>query len=198
MWYCADMEWNEAAAPPPGIEIPRGEFWVFAYGSLMWNPGFPHDAREPALIAGWHRSFCVHSAGHRGTPEWPGLVVALKPGGECRGLALRVEAAHKASALAYLWQREMTLADGYLPRRVQALLSGGRVVETLSFVADPRHEAYAGELTPEEAAARIATARGLRGSNRDYLQRTLEQLELLGIRDAALATLGRAVEAVAG
>jgi glutathione-specific gamma-glutamylcyclotransferase len=190
------MQWIEDTPAPPGLEIPKGDFWVFGYGSLMWNPGFPHDVREPALISGWHRSFCVHSAGHRGTPEWPGLVVALKPGGECRGLAIRIESKHKASALAYLWQREMTLADGYLPQRVSALLSGGRVVEALTFVADSRHEAYAGELPLVEAAERIATARGMRGTNRDYLSRTLEQLETLGIRDTMLAALGRAVAAV--
>jgi cation transport protein ChaC len=190
------MQWIEDAPAPPGLSIPKGDFWIFGYGSLMWNPGFPHDAREPALISGWHRSFCVHSAGHRGTPEWPGLVVALKPGGECRGLAIRIEAQHKESALAYLWEREMTLADGYLPQRVSAMLSGGRVVEALTFVADPRHEAYAGELSLTEAAERIATARGMRGTNRDYLSRTLEQLEMLGIRDAVLAALGRAVAAV--
>ncbi|MEI9982486.1 MAG: gamma-glutamylcyclotransferase [Aliidongia sp.] len=73
---------------------------------------------------------------------------------------------------------------------------GGRIVEALTFVADPRHEAYAGELSLVEAAARIGTARGLRGTNRDYLSRTLEQLETLGIRDGALASLGRAVAEV--
>ena len=190
------MQWIEDAPAPAGLDIPKGELWVFGYGSLMWHPGFPHDTVEPALIVGWHRSFCVHSAGHRGTPEWPGLVVALKPGGECRGLAIRVEARHKASTLAYLWQREMVLADGYLPQRVSARLSGGRVLEALTFVADPQHEAYAGELSLAEAADRIATARGLRGTNRDYLVRTLEHLERLGIRDGALDALGLAVAAL--
>jgi glutathione-specific gamma-glutamylcyclotransferase len=191
------MEWRDGAPAPPELELPKGELWIFGYGSLMWHAGFPHDRREPALVSGWHRAFCVSSAGHRGTPEWPGLVVALQPGGTCRGLAIRAEAPHGAATLAYLWQREMTLAEGYRPHRVSALLAGGRVVEALTFIADPGHEAYAGALPLADAARRIATARGLRGSNRDYLSRTLEQMALLGIRDTALLALDQAVAAIA-
>jgi cation transport protein ChaC len=180
---------------PPALELPEGELWIFGYGSLMWNPGFPYDRCAPAVISGWHRSFSVLSAGHRGTPEWPGLVVALEPGGECRGLAIRVAAPHKEAALAYLWQREMTLAEGYRPFTVSAQLCGGGAVDALAFVADPDDEAYAGPLPLAAAAPRIATARGWRGTNRDYLSRMLEQMEMLGICETALAELGQAVAA---
>jgi cation transport protein ChaC len=190
----AAMLWIEDAPAPPGLDVPTGALWVFGYGSLMWNPGFPHESVEPALIRGWHRAFCVHSAGHRGTPEWPGLVVALAPGGECRGLAFRIAERHKPATLAYLWQREMALADGYLPQPVRASLADGREVEALTFVANPRHEAYAGDLGIEAASCRIATARGARGSNRDYLSHTLDHLDQLGIDDPGLSALGRAVE----
>jgi cation transport protein ChaC len=191
------MQWIEGAPAPPHLIVPTGDLWVFGYGSLMWNPGFPHDAVEPAILDGWHRSFCIQSALHRGTPEWPGLVVGLSPGGRCRGLALRAQARHKGSSLEYLWQREMALADGYLPRTVTALLDDGRRIDALTFVANPVHEAYAGDLPFDEAALRIATARGQRGSNREYLDRTIEHLGELGIEDPGLALLARAVAAVA-
>lgn len=103
---------------------------------------------------------------------------------------------HKKRAFADLWQREMTLADGYQPQRVTARLDGGETVEALAFVADPHDEAYAGELPLADAAPRIATARGWRGTNRDYLSRMLEQMEMLGICDTALASLDQAVKAV--
>jgi cation transport protein ChaC len=173
-----------------------GDFWIFGYGSLMWNPGFPYRKNGSAIVSGWHRSFCIQSAGHRGTPEWPGLVVALEPGGECRGLAMCVAAMHKKRALAGLWRREMMLAEGYRPQRVTARLDGGETVEALAFVADPHDEAYAGELPLADMAPRIATARGWRGTNRDYLSRMLEQMEMLGICDNALASLNQAVRAV--
>ena len=51
--------------------------WVFGYGSLLWNPGFPVARREQATLHGYARSFCMRSIHHRGTAEDPGLVLAL-------------------------------------------------------------------------------------------------------------------------
>src|SRR5258708_40082984 len=101
---------DPAPALPPEIAAllaRRQPIWVFAYGSLMWNPGFAHDAAEPALLRGWHRSFCVYSHRYRGTPERPGLVLGLDRGGACPGLALRIPAAAAEAAMSYLWEREM-------------------------------------------------------------------------------------------
>ncbi|HLZ65079.1 MAG TPA: gamma-glutamylcyclotransferase [Aliidongia sp.] len=191
------MRWSEHAPAPPALPVPDGALWIFAYGSLMWDPGFPTEAIAPAEIEGYSRAFCVRSRGHRGTPDRPGLVVGLTPGGRCRGLAIKAEERHKASTLEYLWRREMDLADGYAPRRVTALCDDGRRIEALTFVADLDHEAYAGPLSVEETARRIAVAHGDRGSNRSYLERTLAALERLGIRDPGLSALGRAVAALA-
>jgi cation transport protein ChaC len=190
------MFWSEDAPAPAALPTPDGALWIFAYGSLMWDPGFPHQTILPAEIDGYARAFCVRSRGHRGTPDQPGLVVGLPPGGRCRGLLIQAEERHKASILDYLWRREMDLADGYVPRQVTTCLDDGRRIEALTFVADLDHEAYAGMLSTEETARRIAAAHGQRGSNRDYLERTLAQLDRLGIRDPGLIALGRAVEAL--
>jgi cation transport protein ChaC len=191
------MFWSEHAPAPPALPAPDGPLWVFAYGSLMWDPGFPFETIEPAEIEGYVRAFCVRSRGHRGTPEQPGLVVGLRPGGRCRGLLIRAEERHKASTLDYLWRREMDLADGYVPHRVIAQCDDGRRVEALTFVADLDHEAYAGALTIEETARRIAAAHGRRGSNRHYLERTLAELDRLDIEDPGLSSLAHAVAALA-
>jgi cation transport protein ChaC len=190
------MYWTEHAPAPAALPVPDGDLWVFGYGSLMWDPGFPHAAIEPAWIEGYSRAFCIRSDGHRGTPERPGLVVGLRPGGRCRGLVIKADPRHKASTLDYLWRREMTLADGYVPRRVFAHCDDGRVIEALTFVADLEHPAYAGTLSIDEAAHRIAAATGRRGTNRDYLERTLAHLAALGIDDADLGRLGQAVAAL--
>jgi cation transport protein ChaC len=190
------MYWSEHAPAPPALPVPVDDLWVFAYGSLMWDPGFPHEAMVPAEIDGWSRAFCVRSRGHRGTPDLPGLVVGLRPGGTCRGLIVKALDRHKASTLDYLWRREMDLADGYVPHRVVARTDDGRQIQALTFVADLDHEAYAGALTLQETARRIASAEGQRGTNRDYLERTLAQLARLGIQDPGLLSLGQAVAAL--
>ena len=65
--------------------------WVFAYGSLVWNPGFNVAEQHIGKVAGFARSFCMSSIHHRGTVEQPGLVLALdaKDGASCEGVALR-------------------------------------------------------------------------------------------------------------
>ena len=78
------------------------QFWVFGYGSLMWRPGFDFVASEPALIRGYHRSLCVYSFVHRGTPDCPGLVLGLDRGGSCHGMAFRVAGERWQETLAYL------------------------------------------------------------------------------------------------
>src|SRR5260370_1055095 len=98
-----------AGALPPEIAecvAQRRDPWIFAYGSLMWDPGFAYAEAQPALLRGYHRSFCVYSPRHRGTPERPGIVLGLDRGGACKGIAYRVPAAHVAAALHYLGGRD--------------------------------------------------------------------------------------------
>ena len=70
--------------PPEGCD-----FWVFAYGSLMWRPGFQYIEARPALLKGYHRAFCIASTHYRGSPAQPGLVLGLERGGACRGRVYR-------------------------------------------------------------------------------------------------------------
>lgn len=64
--------------PARELKPPQGRgFWVFAYGSLMWKPGFEFEEASPALLRGYHRAFCIASTHYRGNPEVPGLVLGL-------------------------------------------------------------------------------------------------------------------------
>lgn len=183
---------TDVPAPHPSeLDIPPGDLWIFGYGSLMWDPGFRFLERASALVHGYHRAFCVYSNRWRGTPEQPGLVLGLDRGGACRGVAFLVAQAQVEATLRQLWQREMRRRI-YLPRLVHARLSGGET-RAFTFVADPRHSGYAGGLTLRQTAQRIATCRGARGPNIDYLTRTIDHLEELGVRDHNLL---RVLEAV--
>lgn len=165
--------------------------WVFGYGSLMWDPGFPYVRWAPALIHGYHRAMCISSSRWRGTPEHPGLVLGLDHGGACRGIAFQVAADDAVFALQELWAREMRRRI-YLPRLLRARLPD-KTVQALAFVADPQHAEYSGHLTLEQTAERIANCRGARGPNLEYLVRTIEHLAELGVRDHYLSRLLDAV-----
>jgi glutathione-specific gamma-glutamylcyclotransferase len=174
------------------------EFWVFGYGSLMWNPGFPSEERLTARLLGYRRSLCVRSYVHRGTEERPGLVLGLDRGGSCKGVAFRVPGEAWPETLAYLREREL-VTSVYLERSVRLTLADGRQVSGLTYVIDRAHPQYAGAVSVEEAARIVHGAVGRSGANPVYVANTVEHLRELGIRDqwlesvvAAIATLEQA------
>lgn len=166
-----------------------GHLYVFAYGSLIWRPGFSHTAAHPALLRGFHRRFCLWSHRYRGTPDRPGLVLGLDRGGACRGLVFRVATPEAGAVLAYLDDRE--LPDGaeqvYVRRLLPVrLLDSGQRVRAVAYVANRACRLYCGALPTERAAAAIAAGHGQMGPNRDYLLNTVEHLRAMGVRDAGL------------
>ena len=173
--------------------------WVFGYGSLLWNPGFPVAESRHAVLHGWARSFCMSSIHHRGTPEDPGLVLALdaQEGARCEGLALRAEPGTEDETLAYLRDREL-VSSAYLERRLTVTLDSGEIIETLTYVIDPDHVQYVGDLTLEQQAGIIATAHGGRGPNAEYLFNTAQHLADLGIPDTDLSWLATRVRGLQG
>jgi cation transport protein ChaC len=179
------------AAPEPRPDFPRialapgAPFWVFAYGSLMWHPGFAYEERQTATLFGYHRRFCVLSHRYRGTSERPGLVLGLDRGGSCRGLAFAVAPALAEATVAYLWEREM-VTGVYRPRLLPVRLADGRQAAACCFVADRRHAQYCGLRDAAGIAAVIADRHGMNGPNVEYLYNTIAHLRELGIRDAGL------------
>lgn len=174
-------------------ERPKGAgWWIFAYGSLLWNPLFPVAEMRPATLRGLHRRFCLWSLASRGTPEQPGLVLGLERGGTCRGVALRLPAPLALDELHLLWRREMVVG-AYRPRWV-SLEADGRALVALTFVVRRDHPQYAGRLPVAEQAEVLATARGAFGASADYLERTRVALVSHGIVDPYLEQLaGRVV-----
>jgi len=170
--------------------------WIFGYGSLLWDPGFTPAEAVAARLSGWHRSFCMRSIHFRGTPETPGLVLALDaaPQAQCLGLALRVAEAETAQVLAEIRAREL-ISDAYLEKRLAVALADGRSVEAITYVIDPDGPQYCA-IPFEEQAQIIATATGARGPNRDYLFNTAAHLAELGLADPDLDALATRVRAL--
>jgi cation transport protein ChaC len=140
-----------------------GDVWVFAYGSLLWNPAFEAVEQVAAVLPGWHRAFCIRLTRFRGTSERPGLMMSLIPGGSCRGALLRIQGPEVMGSLRKLWRREMTVKPPNTPPRWVVAQADG-----------------------DETATVLCTAVGHWGSGAEYLMQTVDQMERLGIRDANL------------
>ncbi len=166
--------------------------WIFAYGSLLWDAELRDAATEPALLYGYHRSFCLFSYDYRGTSANPGLTLGLDRGGSCRGAALRLP----TEALDRIWQREMSGRLVYATRllRVQTANATRR---TIAFTALRTCPDYAGTLPLDEAARMILGAAGRRGTCREYFENTRRHLEQLGFADRPLRRLAERVQALA-
>ncbi|WP_299643851.1 gamma-glutamylcyclotransferase [uncultured Ruegeria sp.] len=171
--------------------------WVFGYGSLLWNPGFPVARSERATLHGFARSFCMSSIHHRGTEEKPGLVLALdeQENASCTGLALLVEAGHEDRTLQELREREL-ISSAYVERMLDVHLESGDIVNAVTYVIDADHVQYCGGMPLEEQAKIIAHAVGGRGPNDEYLYNTAEHLAEIGLRDHDLEWLAQRVRSI--
>jgi cation transport protein ChaC len=168
-------------------------WWVFAYGSLLWNPIFPFAEARRATVHGLHRRFCLWSLASRGRPSAPGLVLGLDRGGSCRGVVYRLPSTCAIDELHLLWRREM-VTGAYAPRWLHADCEG-RPIVALGFVVKRRHAQYAGHLTIEAQADVIALACGAFGTSADYLERTRVSLATHGVVDLYLERLASRVAA---
>ncbi len=168
-------------------------YWVFGYGSLMWRPGFPFAEMAPAHLKGWRRDMCIQSIHYRGTPDVPGLVSGLTPGGACQGRAYRIEPQHIESVIAYLDEREL-VTDVYLPQHHDVALADGRTVAARVYVADTSHDQFAGHWPRERKVEYLLQGVGSEGRSLEYLANIVEQLSQLGIDDDGLSDLLRTAQ----
>ena len=177
----------------------RDQNWLFAYGSLMWDPGFEVAEQVVATVEGFHRSFCLRSVEYRGTLDNPGLVLGLdeNAGGRCQGVAMRVADADWTRVLADVRARELT-TGAYREEVLPLLLADGREVNAIGYVMRRDHWQYAGGLCVDEQARIIAGAEGGRGPNRDYLYNTASHLAEIGLPDPDLDALAAEVRRLCG
>ena len=172
-----------------------GPVWVFGYGSLLWKPGFAFEERRPARLRGWHRAFCMQLFRFRGSPEQPGLMLALDHGGSCKGEVFRIAAETASAELERLARREIPYRRlARACRWVEVDIHGERQ-KALTFYAGMRRDLFYARLPIHTQAHMLARAAGHGGSGAAYLHHTVTRLEELGIHDSYLWELQHLVVA---
>ena len=163
------------------------DLWVFGYASLIWRPEFEFDEHHPAVVHGWHRALRMRSRVNRGTPERPGLVFALVPGGCCRGVVYRIARERADAELERLWMREMPTGV-YDPKWLPCRTPRG-TVEALGFTLSRRSPNYVPEMSDDELVQVLRLATGRYGTTLQYLTETAHSLRERGVRDREIERL---------
>ncbi len=168
----------------------QGDLWVFAYGSLMWDPAFRFAEVRRAHVADHARRFILRdSFGGRGTAAQPGMQAALDLGAGCDGLVFRIAAAEVEAETEILWRREMA-GPAYHASFVTADTAVGPV-RALAFTADHSSAAIVGDVSRAEQVHCIATGAGVFGTSHAYLANIATQFAVLGIEDPEVDSLMR-------
>lgn len=184
--YLTEAEFDQIAdellaGHPVGEDV-----WLFAYGSLIWKPEVSHVEERLATAKGWQRSFCIRIKRWRGTPEIPGLMMALDRGDECRGVILRLAGATVAESMRKLVRRELSAKPpSQLPRWITVETDQGPV-QAIAIVSNPDGPVYVGNLSIDLVADTLSRASGHWGSGAEYLLNTITHLEKFGIHDSYL------------
>lgn len=166
----------------------KQDLWLFGYGSLIWNPGLPTIDAVCGKVHGYHRGLYLWSRVNRGTPEQPGLVLAIDRGGSCTGIAFRLAGPTALPHLETLWKREMPMGS-YRPAWLPCSLSNGKRVTALAFVMRRDVPTYTGKLPDHVVKEVFDRAKGRYGTTLDYVSRTVDALRASGIPDRALEAL---------
>jgi glutathione-specific gamma-glutamylcyclotransferase len=185
--YLSDEQRNESMKAALKHWDGDKDLWVYAYGSLIWNPGFDYSEQRLGKLTGHHRALCLWSRVNRGTPELPGLVFGLDRGGSCRGMAFRIAARSVEQTFDALWRREMG-TGAYHPRWLRCETVTGPI-SALAFVIDRRNPGYVKAMPDHQAIEVIRRASGKYGPCTDYVVQTHEALSAAGIHDRRLAGL---------
>jgi glutathione-specific gamma-glutamylcyclotransferase len=188
----SDADYNRAAAEVLA-RLGDDPIWVFAYGSLVWKPASDIAEQRLGTAFGWHRSFCIEMRSWRGSPEQPGLMMALRQGGSCTGVAQRPLGDDRHEVMVKLLRREIGGPMGYAALRLIDIHADDGPRRALCFYAEPPEVADRPELPIEKVASILARACGHVGSGAEYLFRTVEALQAVGIHDPHLWQLQRLV-----
>ncbi|CAG8000935.1 unnamed protein product [Penicillium salamii] len=203
--------------------FPKGDLWVFGYGSLIWKPPPHFDQRVPGYVSGYVRRFWQASSDHRGTHEKPGRVVTViersfwetlddphaqaesdsASTGKVWGAAYHIPASHAEEVHDYLDEREINgYTAHYTPFHATVDIDGDQTpIICMVYIGQPSNSQFLREpesRDPQQVAQVIASSQGASGKNTEYLfglEKALEGIGL-GTADVHVTDLVKRVKAI--
>lgn len=177
-------------------ERPSGApVWIFAYGSLMWNPLLAVEEMRKATLSGWQRRFCIRLISGRAVPEKPGSMLSLDKNGDAVGIAFRLSDSGLEKELLLVWIREM-ITGLYQPCWLRVVLDSGEQVDAITFVSDRHHSLYISNSSVEDVSPAILQAHGTIGSNADYVYQLEQTLDSWNILDSYVSDVSKSLRAI--
>lgn len=160
---------------------------VFAYGSLIWNPGFDYIEKSPATALNCRRDLCIQSKVYRGTSEKPGAVLGLLDdwNATCDGFVYHVSREKWPEVEDYLEKREMH-RDVYKRTMIEVAVNGAVIGKAHTFLANKNSVEFEENLNDEIIIERVAFSEGPAGTSFDYLSNVIQSLRSIGIVDHRL------------
>ena len=167
---------------------------LFAYGHYLGLlPGGETAKPERARLAGYRPAFAARSTTDWGSGANPAPILALVPGGSCRGVAIEVAPEVFEETIAR-WREEQG-ADELVEAQAEIGLPFRRDPARVSTLTVAKAGPHALAKLPVERLARMAlVARGLRGTGLDYLINLNDQLRHWGLEEPAVTELWNEVQ----
>ena len=168
-------------------------FWVFGYGSLMWDSWeqrFSSGTKTKAVVAGVRRVFNKASVENWGTKQAPGPTLNVEKSAHhiCEGFAFSFTEADRPQVLKYLQKREGGFEFELLPVK----LDDGDGI--MSYIPIYRGKNLISNKTTEQLVQMAFDASGKSGRCLDYVAKIAKQLTALGIIDHAVSAFQQSLE----
>ncbi|CAF4733990.1 unnamed protein product [Rotaria sp. Silwood1] len=172
----------------------KGTIAIFAYASLIWNPCEHVEQIIPdCLLGGYIKGFICQDFIYRGTKDFKGLTMGLKPCDEgfVKGYLLIAGANQLIPFIKAFIKRETPISvdgtkmDIYTYDFLPVIMSDGKTIEwALTCVANSSSQFYSPiTFSIKQQAEIMSRAYGINGTNFQYLHNTLHTYRQLSLID---------------
>lgn len=158
--------------------------FIFAYGSIIWNPNFNYSRKFKGVLKGYKRDYSIIESHHRGNSDFPGLALGIHQDRsfDTQGVIFHINDRDWKDVYSYLQKRENSNNSYYLEEEV-CIKSNFGDIKALTFVSNQESSSFCKNKCINSKAEIIKKAAGLSGHNIDYFEKNFSVLNSLNLID---------------